>query len=165
MNKEEIKAMIKDCVYSEDGITYMSDKQYNNYIDIIEQLQKENKILRENAEHNDKVVDKVNWENQSLKKENQELKEKLDKYENPEDMTLMMMWCTEKAKDKIKELKDNWNKLKEWIKEYIETNEKWYSSELSNHDKEYYKKDYIDSKFWLMKFQNQMQEIEGGMNG
>ena len=61
-------------------------------------------------------------------------------------------------------LKDNWNKLKEWIKEYIETNEKWYSSELSNHDKEYYKKDYIDSKFWLMKFQNQMQEIEGGIN-
>ena len=28
----------------------------------------ENKILRENAEHNDKVVDKVNWENMLLKK-------------------------------------------------------------------------------------------------
>ena len=27
-------------------------------------LKKENKILRENAEHNDKVVDTVNWENQ-----------------------------------------------------------------------------------------------------
>ena len=88
MNKEEIKAMIKDCVYSEDGITYMSDKQYNNYINIIEQLQqenqslkKENKILRENAEHNDKVVDKVNWENQLLKKENKQLKYKLSKIE------------------------------------------------------------------------------------
>ena len=103
-------------------------------IEEIEQLQQENKILRENAEHNDKVVDKVNWENQLLKKEN-------------------------------KQLKDNWNKLKEWLEEYIKTNEKWYSSELSNHDKEYYKKDYIDCKFWLMKFQNQMQEIEGGMNG
>ena len=43
MNKEEIKVMIKDGVYSEDGITYMSDKQYNNYIDIIEKLQQENK--------------------------------------------------------------------------------------------------------------------------
>ena len=32
--------------------------------------EKENKILRENAENNDKVVDKVNWENQLLKKEN-----------------------------------------------------------------------------------------------
>ena len=81
MNKEEIKVMIKDCVYSEDGITYMSDKQYNNCINIIEKLQqenqslkKENKILRENAEHNDKVVDKVNWENLKLKKQLEEYK-------------------------------------------------------------------------------------------
>ena len=47
MNKEEIKVMTKDCVYSEDGITYMSDKQYNNYIDIIKQLQQENKKYKE----------------------------------------------------------------------------------------------------------------------
>ena len=40
-----------------------------------EQLQQENKILKENAENNDKVVDKVNWENQLLKKENKQLKE------------------------------------------------------------------------------------------
>ena len=46
MNKEEIKVMIKDCVYSEEGITYMSDKQYNNYIGIIEQLQQENQKLK-----------------------------------------------------------------------------------------------------------------------
>ena len=39
---------------------------------------KENKILRENAEHNDKVVDKVNWENMLLKKENQSLKKQLE---------------------------------------------------------------------------------------
>ena len=82
MTKEEIKVMIKDCVYSEDGITYMSNKQYNNYIDMIEQLQqenqsleKENKILRENAENNDEVVDKVNWENLKLK-------EHIEKYEH-----------------------------------------------------------------------------------
>ena len=36
---------------------------------------KENKILRENAEHNDKVVDKVNWENMLLKKRKSRLKE------------------------------------------------------------------------------------------
>lgn len=40
-----------------------------------------------------------------LDKENQELKEKLDKYENPEDMTLFAMWCTEKVKDENLELK------------------------------------------------------------
>lgn len=44
-------------------------------------------------------------ENIKLSIENQGLKEKLDKYENPEDMTLMMMWCTEKVKDENQELK------------------------------------------------------------
>ena len=47
----------------------------------IEELQQENKILKENAENNDKVVDKVNWENQLLKKENKQLKDKLSKIE------------------------------------------------------------------------------------
>ena len=42
----------------------------------INQLQQENKILKENAENNDKVVDKVNWENMLLKKENKQLKDK-----------------------------------------------------------------------------------------
>ena len=37
-------------------------------------MQQENKKLKENAENNDKVVDKVNWENQLLKKENERLK-------------------------------------------------------------------------------------------
>lgn len=41
------------------------------------ELQKENEILKQNAENNDKAVDKVNWENQLLKKENQELKDKI----------------------------------------------------------------------------------------
>ena len=37
-------------------------------------LKEENKILRENAENNDKVVDKVNWENQLLKKQLEDYK-------------------------------------------------------------------------------------------
>ena len=51
------------------------DIQIEVYEQLIEKLQQENKILKENAEHNDKVVDKVNWENMLLKKEN---KQKLD---------------------------------------------------------------------------------------
>ena len=35
----------------------------------------ENKILRENAENNDKVVDNVNWKNMLLKKENKQIKD------------------------------------------------------------------------------------------
>lgn len=38
MNKEQLKKMVEKCVYSEDGITYMSDKQYDDYMKLIEQL-------------------------------------------------------------------------------------------------------------------------------
>lgn len=40
-------------------------------------VREENKILKENAKHNDKVVDEVNWKNMLLKKENEQLQEKL----------------------------------------------------------------------------------------
>lgn len=85
MNKEEI--------YIEKGILvhYINEIEYYEYDTLYEEtleylnklqqenqsLKKENKILRENTEHNDKVVDKVNWENMLLKKENQELKSQL----------------------------------------------------------------------------------------
>ena len=52
---------------------------FNEELDkAIKQLQQENKILKENAENNDKVVDKVNWENMLLKKENKQLKDLID---------------------------------------------------------------------------------------
>ncbi len=54
-------------------------KQLEFYKDLSEQLQQENKILKENAENNDKVVDKVNWENMMLKSENKQLKDNWNK--------------------------------------------------------------------------------------
>lgn len=54
---------------------------YATVNEIVSPILKENKILKENAENNDKVVDKVNWENQLLKKENEQLKDKLSKIE------------------------------------------------------------------------------------
>lgn len=62
--------------------------KYEKIITLTTELYEENKILKENAENNDKVVDKINWDNQLLKKEN-------------------------------KKLKDNWNKLKEYIRKNI----------------------------------------------
>ena len=47
----------------------------------INKLQQENEILKENAKNNDKVVDKINWDNQLLKKENKKLKDKISKVE------------------------------------------------------------------------------------
>ena len=85
MNKEEIEELKEFTIDLNDtddlalGLEICSKKSnmvIQEFIDTIVQLQqenqeliKENKILRENAENNDKVVDKVNWENQLLKKQ------------------------------------------------------------------------------------------------
>ena len=59
----------------------LSEEETKDVQKAIKQLQQENKILKENAENNDKVVDKVNWENMLLKKENEQLKENYSKLE------------------------------------------------------------------------------------
>ena len=71
-NKEHIKNYKKEYAKTHDS---SFKKLQNKY----KQLQQENKILRKNAEHNDKVVDKVNWENMLLKKENKQLKKIIDR--------------------------------------------------------------------------------------
>lgn len=81
----------------------------------IMKLQKENKILRENAEHNDKVVDKVNWENQKLKKELEEYK-RLD----------------------FEHLNDKCNKLENQQKEFIEYLEKTIVDSKAGSGQQYY---------------------------
>ena len=48
-----------------------------------------------------------------LQQENQQLREKIRTYEDPNDLTLMFMYCDEKAKDKIKELKKQLNGINE----------------------------------------------------
>ena len=76
---------------------------------------KENKILRENAEHNDKVVDKVNWENMLLKKENQSLKKQLE--ENKDKINWYENFEINKTIDKLR-IKHN-NQQKKFI-DYLE---------------------------------------------
>lgn len=63
-----------------------------NLISVVQQLPKED-------------IETIQGYVEMIEEENQELKQKLDKYENPEDMTLMMMWSTEKVKDENKKLK------------------------------------------------------------
>ena len=83
MNKEEIDDWLR--LFSNNNQSFMSkDGKKITLFKVFQELKqlqqenqslkKENKILRENAEHNDKVVDKANWENQKLKKQLEEYK-------------------------------------------------------------------------------------------
>lgn len=90
--KEEIIQMLKDnpikiikCGDIEIPVEYLKQTTVAVNGDDYIRLQRENKILKENAENNDKVVDKVNWENQLLKKENKQLKERINKALNKID--------------------------------------------------------------------------------
>ena len=56
---------------------------------------------------------------EKIQNENKQLKEKINDYENPDDMTLMFMWCDEKAKDKIKNLQKALLDIKEYIGQHI----------------------------------------------
>ncbi|MCI7204787.1 MAG: hypothetical protein MSA15_02160 [Clostridium sp.] len=71
MNKEEVLGAF----LLVNNPIVLSEEETKDVQKAIKQLQQENKILKENAENNDKVVDKVNWENMLLKKENEQLKE------------------------------------------------------------------------------------------
>ena len=118
-------------------------KQLEFYKDLSEQLQQENKILRENAENNDKVVDKVNWENMLLKKqylnavadyettmaERNELKKQLEDYKYSHSCSFV---------DTCKNVKiANFNQQKEFINfledNYKETQDIWYIKVLQKY--------------------------------
>ena len=92
MNDKELEEYINKIEpnfnsHLEKGTIEMSNEYYNlveekmvRLINKNQELKKENKILRENAEHNDKVVDKVNWENLKLKNQQKEFIEYLNSY-------------------------------------------------------------------------------------
>ncbi len=69
MKNKQIEDILKNIKYAidEDDYWKVTKETLILLLSYIEQLEKENKILRENAEHNDKVVDKVNWEINILK--------------------------------------------------------------------------------------------------
>ena len=94
MNMEEIYQSIEHIakceMYDAIEVKYLKSK--------FEELQQENEILKENAEKYDKVVNKINWDNELLKKENKQLKIQIS------------------AREEVcNRLESNWNKLKEYL--------------------------------------------------
>lgn len=52
--------------------------------------------------------------------------------------------------------------LEKWIDEYYKSNRKWYNTELSNHDKVYYEREYINTEAMLVKFDKKLKELKEG---
>lgn len=90
-----------------------------NIFDLLEEnkkLKKENDILLSVQEDCEKSLHKIRELKKELNKvneENKKLKEQIKIYEDPEDLTLIFMYCDIEAKDKIKELKNQLKKCKE----------------------------------------------------
>ena len=98
-----------------------------NIFDLLEEnkkLKKENDILLNVQEDAEKSLHKIRELKKELNKvndENKRLKEQIDVYENPEDMFLMMMWCTEEVKDENKKLKEALDEIEKYLKNDIES--------------------------------------------
>ena len=74
---KELQYLLKiknDYIKELESYKYNMDRDYLRLEKENQELIKGNKILRENAEHNDKIVDKVNWENLKLKNQLEEYK-------------------------------------------------------------------------------------------
>ncbi len=166
-SKERLEQYIKeDKVYNDwldENTSYVSDfdRFCIQHCEDIKCLLEENEKLKQWDNNKDSRNSRQRVANAKLLKENQKLRKKLDEYENPEDMTLMMMWCTEQAKDKIKELekqledKEDYinklqatkDKLNKWDKEnamqqnafikYLEDEIKIYENDIQNFSKDY----------------------------
>ena len=106
---QELKKQLEE--YKRLGFKHLNDK--------CNKLEKENKILRENAEHNDKVVDKTNWENQKLKKQLEEANEKI-----------LLLQVSEPMLEYKKALEEN--QQKKFI-EYLENEKNIYPYDISDY--------------------------------
>ena len=96
-----------------------------------------------------------------LEEKNKELKEKLDKYENPKDMTLFAMWCTEKVKEENKALLT----LINWAVECDFGFDNFANDEYVNweeFEKESNDMNYIESMIYYAEKYNKMHELEQG---
>ena len=112
--------MIKDCVYSEDGVTYMSDKQYNNYINTIEQLQQENQELKKQVDYLRRSIERkeetiIDLQNEIVPYTN-EYVENLKKQLEEANEKILLLQASEPMLEYKKALEENQQKeFIEWL--------------------------------------------------
>ena len=94
-------------------------------LDENEKLKKEIDILLNVQEECEKSLYKIRELKKELNKvneENKKLKEQIKIYEDPEDLTLIFMYCDIEAKDKIKELKKQQKEFIKYLEDEIKQN-------------------------------------------
>ena len=178
MNKEEILNTFLLANIPE----IITQEEFDDVKKAIFKMLKENKILKENSYHNDKVVDKVNWENQLLKKQiktldktNIQLTSKLDRYDVIVDERDELKKQLEEAQENIILLKASKpmleykkaleeNQQKEFIK-YLEDKLRIANEVLDDPEEDEDTRDYVLArKFMLEEILSKYQEIMGVAN-
>ena len=81
---KEILDRLRNCDYDD----------FNKVLDYITNLQEENKILRQNAEHNDKVVDKARWNEMLYKGRNKKAIEYIKEHQRKDEFLNLNEWQT-----------------------------------------------------------------------
>ena len=129
---QRIDAFYNDIV-SEYTKSFVKEKEQVIVQRLMMNLQQENSRLKEELEelkHKHYLIQGGRGNGKTyllhLQQENKELKERIKNYEDPEDLTLMFMYCDEKAKDKIKELKEKIDKAIELNKQVIKDTKEFY---------------------------------------
>lgn len=119
MNKKCETCIKRKTLFCPTSIKCMANDDKLYYQDKI-MLLEENKILKENAEHNDKVVDKVNWENMLLKKENKELKRQNSNFKTSLDEGQEVILDYIEENKKLKKQVEEWKHHLECSKEMLD---------------------------------------------
>lgn len=157
MNKENIPVITdREKLYDKcENMEQLFDKYYLPLLDKhyskTYELQQENKQLKDRIEgmqeERDYLFNKSSIENKYLAQENEKLK----------DRDLIIAAELTKLQDENKQLKDNWNKLKEWLEEMI--------NEIKTNDI-YDRTEYECTQIaTLENVLAKLEEIGGGING
>ena len=101
------KDLVKSMIGTRDGIIFYNEKfrldlettcykasMYDDLQQENQSLKKANKILRENAEHNDKLVDDYWWENKNLKDRIEKAIEYIETHKRQDEFLELNEWGT-----------------------------------------------------------------------
>lgn len=94
---------------------------------------------------------------QALMESYEKLEQEIDRLNN---LNKQLVEECQKLDDEVTRLDNIINELEKWLDEYYKSNRKWYNTELSAHDMQYYREYYINTEFMIVKFLNKLKELK-----